>query len=111
VHEQKEKSSLVWVIPLVIYFLTQTTLAIWWASQTTSAIVNVQAELTEFIADSNTENLRQWTRINENEDSVNEVNSGIAVSNTRLDALKENLARLEAQALETNRLLRELIDR
>ena len=105
------KTSIIWALPIILYLLSSTTAAVYWAGTTTQSLATMQLEFSEFVDQSYAENLRQWGRINANEDSVKDVNTGISVTNARLEALKENLDRLETQSLETNRLLRELIER
>jgi len=98
-----------WAIPIILFIIGQTSVAIWWASELNTTVENVQIKVETLIKDNDNENLRQWARINENEDNLGKIERELAINNSQLQSLNDNLNRVETTLSENNRLIRQLI--
>lgn len=85
-------------IALIFALFAQTAGIVWWASTVTFQI-NQQTEILDrFIASTEAENLRQWTRINTSEENI-------TLNSANISLTRQLLQRVETQASETNRIL------
>ena len=83
-------------ISFIFALLVQTAAALWWASAINYKVEELQTTMYEFNRNMEAENLRQWARINANEDSV-----GQAIAQGNLIA--ELLRRVEADVKDIDR--------
>ena len=80
---QPQQAHYYWVIPIILFIITQTSVAIWWASDLNTSIASLQTQVEVSIRDGEAEDLRQWGRIHTNGIEINNVEQDIDVDNSR----------------------------
>lgn len=108
-NNKNELSHYYWVIPIVLFIIAQSSIAIWWAGQLDSSVQNLQSSIVNISKDVDDENLKQWVIINKNQDTINSIKTQIATTNIELKNINTNFDKLEEQMAENNRLLRQLL--
>ena len=106
---QPQQAHYYWVIPIILFIITQTSVAIWWASDLNTSIASLQTQVEVSIRDGEAEDLRQWGRIHTNGIEINNVEQNQAISESQLQTLNENIDRVDESLKENNNLIRELI--
>jgi len=96
-------------IALILTIFIQSIGAVWWASSLDSTVRELDDKITQVVAvqsrdkaEGNSENLRQWARINAVEAAVQGLNSNI-------NTISAILQRVEEQVKDNNNLLREYL--
>lgn len=74
--------------------MVQSAAAVWWASGITSKVDSLTVSISSLEAESADENLRQWARINRNEDLITDANGAIRTNKAILERIERDLGRL-----------------
>lgn len=98
---EPHKHHLTWAIPIVLYLLTQTSLAIWWASGVTTQLNTITRDFSSYAIKQDNEELRQWGAINGTEKDINDLARSVDLNNQRVETLSDRVR-------ENNELLREI---
>jgi septal ring factor EnvC (AmiA/AmiB activator) len=93
------------VIPIFLFLLLQTGGLIWMLSEFRSDITDLQDANMQQVA----EQLRQWARINENEDDIALLTSGIREINAELRSLRRDVTTTNQNIQELNSLIRQAL--
>ena len=106
------------LLPLIIFLSVQTGGAIWWASNISTnqdnlskQIAVLDARLEEAVADSDAEQLRQWSRINSNEDNLTRAIARDESFIAQIETLRGTIADMRSDLRANNDLLREVLVR
>tara|TARA_R100001086_G_scaffold249570_1_gene189774 strand:- start:1433 stop:1783 length:351 start_codon:yes stop_codon:yes gene_type:complete len=98
-------------ISLIFAIFVQTVGIVWWAASMDARVAALEGLAIQTQADLNSENLRQWARINSTEDSVEAVRSSTRVITAVMSRLEARVDSLADEIRETNRILREQYER
>ncbi|MDJ0827909.1 MAG: hypothetical protein QNJ16_20680 [Rhodobacter sp.] len=93
------------VVTVALFLVVQTGGAVWWASQMSAKLTSIG----EDVSAQAEEDLRQWTRINGNEDSIAQVIALEAAIEAQLTAFENSIDDLRIDLRSNNNLLRELL--
>jgi len=83
--------------------------AIWWASAINQKVEQVITEVTKDAKEGADENLRQWARIGQLENSVRESTTSSEVTSAILGRVEKDIDTLYDAIQENNKLLREVL--
>lgn len=106
---QSKQINYYWLVPVILFIITQSGVAIWWASDLNTSVNTMQEQVLVLSDAGNTENLRQWTDINENQDNISGISRELAINNSQLQNLNGHFDRVQETLTENNRLIRQLI--
>lgn len=82
---------------------------VWWGSSINTQLSSALRENSEYQDSNDAENLRQWSRINTNEDAVAEILSNERAMSAVMARMEEDLRLLRGEMKTTNELLREVL--
>ena len=95
------------IIPIIIFVVMQTSVAVWWAGNLNNTVLQIQSELTRIVGEVQRENTRQWVNINGNSQNVNEVVRIVTKTSADVENTEDTLEYLRDEVKETNRILRD----
>ena len=104
------------IVPIAIAITLQTGVAVFWGGSISADVTSIKADVAEQIAAQSDlennfaeENLRQWARINDNGNAVQEVIAQTRALQVGQNGIASNVGQLRADVRETNSLIRDLL--
>lgn len=94
-------------ISLIFAILVQTVGVVWWASTLDSKVSQLDRTLANLVIDTEEEDLRQWARINDNEELVALAINNERVSTAIISRVEEDIKTMQQDLKEMNSLLQE----
>ena len=96
-------------ITLILAVCLQTLGAVWWASAITEQVTSLRTTVKEVVIENDNENLRQWGRINTNENNVQLSLSLQQTTQAILERVEQGLQETRRDISKQNELLRDLL--
>lgn len=93
------------LIPIGIFLVAQTVVAIWWASDVSTKIDTLIQEVDDQAA----EDLRQWARINGAEAQNVATNTNVAALRASVDSMRQEISILREDVRTNATILRQLL--
>lgn len=97
------------VTPIVLFLIVHSMGAIWWASSISATQTSMAETLSGYIAENDSENLRQWLRINQNETNITNTTAQGATTQAILERVEIEIRDLKVELRDQNDLLREIL--
>lgn len=97
------------LVPIVLFVVSQSLIAVWWAAGVQTTMTTVQKELSTTIELNHEENAKQWERINANTSDVADVMTELARGNAILELTRDDIQEIKTDIRATNDLIRDLL--
>lgn len=94
-------------LSFIFALVVQLSVGIWFFSGLSERVVRVEKDVKEHKAELDQENLRQWARINENEEVAKSILSQTNTTSAILQRLERDIQNMREDMRRTNELLRE----
>lgn len=110
------------LLPVLSLIVMQIVAGVWWGSRITSTQEMMAEDLSQWSTETaeqitsleqtlKAENLRQWTRINQNESAIQSTLSDTRTNAAHMEALRDSMQDTRAEIRGLNVLLREILTR
>lgn len=107
--DKHTNKNILWAIPIALYLLTQTTMAVWWASTVNANIVGLQNDVQTIVDDAKESNEIQNASIRQNSTDITKLNNSLVRTSTNLENVDEQLSGINDELRETNNLFRQYL--
>lgn len=107
----KDKVQWVWLVPIILYMMTQTGLGVWWASSTDARLNHVIITSTDEVNEVVEEQLRLRQQLYNVQNNYTLLSREISQNTTAIAGVNSDIHDLSSRVSETNQLIRQLITR